>query len=231
MSWVLLDLFGTLVEYDPSRTAQDHSATHDLLVGWGYAGTYDDFLTGWVDVSESFDRRSDLDDSEFSMDEVALAFLSTHLRGLDPTPDRRAELVDAYIASWSSAVRPFDDTLASVERLAGHHRLAVVSNTHHAPMVHRLLAEAGIAGRMHAVITSVEVGHRKPHPAIYASAVERLGTTPDHCTFVGDTLAADHTGPTAAGMRAFLLDPTGAAPIPPAARIATLTDLADRLCP
>jgi putative hydrolase of the HAD superfamily len=71
----------------------------------------------------------------------------------------------------------------------------------------------------------VDHGHRKPHPSIYAAAVESLGCAAGHAAFVGDTFAADFAGPTAAGMTAYLIDPAGEAPVPADRRLAHVTGL------
>ena len=51
------------------------------------------------------------------------------------------------------------------------HRLAVVTNTHHPTLVPDHLDAMGLSPHIDAVITSVEVGWRKPHPAIYEAVL------------------------------------------------------------
>jgi putative hydrolase of the HAD superfamily len=79
------------------------------------------------------------------------------------------------------------------------------------------------------VITSVEIGWRKPHEAIYREALERVGATATQSVFVGDTLDADHTGPRALGMQALLIDPAGGQPIEPGDRLERILDLPQAL--
>jgi putative hydrolase of the HAD superfamily len=82
---VLIDFFGTLVEYSPSRTEQGYTASHALVRSMGVDLGYERFLTEWAAESARFDRRSAADDSEFSMAEVATAFLSSR-RGQQYAP-------------------------------------------------------------------------------------------------------------------------------------------------
>lgn len=83
---LLFDFFGTLVRYTNSRTEQGYHRSHALVGDYGAAAGYEEFLRGWVEVSSEFDRRSDADDSEFSMDEACAAFLQ---RLLDRSPPAR----------------------------------------------------------------------------------------------------------------------------------------------
>ena len=105
----------------------------------------------------------------------------------------------------------------------------MVSNTNQADLVPGHLAAMGIDRYLDAVVTSVEVGWRKPHPAIYAAALGRLEISPASAVFVGDTYEADYAGPVAAGMAAFLIDPERRHDIPAARRLESLADLPRRL--
>ena len=44
---LLLDFFGTVVEYSPSRTAQGYERTHDLTTRMGSTLTYDESRAAW----------------------------------------------------------------------------------------------------------------------------------------------------------------------------------------
>ena len=76
-----------------------------------------------------------------------------------------------------------------------------------------------------AVVTSVEVGWRKPHTAIYAEALLRLGATAGNSVFAGDSYLADYLGPAAAGLTAFLIDPAEQHSIPSDRRLRSSHDL------
>lgn len=228
ISHVLLDFFGTMVAYSPSRTEQGYPASHALVTSLGGQLSYSDFLMAWEYESALFDARSAHDDSEFSMYQVAAAFLA---RALGRVPDRAeaAAFAATYVREWSSAIVYPSDMPGLIEALARQFRLAVVTNTHEPDLVPLHLAAMGIARHIDAVITSVEVGWRKPHPAIYAEALHRLGITAASAVFAGDTYAADYAGPSAAGIRAYLIDPTRQHIIPADRRLRSLADLPGRL--
>jgi len=228
ISHVLLDFFGTMVDYSPSRTGQGYHVSHALVRSAGSEVDYSGFLRAWSEECARFDERSAADDSEFSMEEVARAFLA-RLLAADPGRALTADFVAAYLREWNAGVVYPPGIGKLIDGLAKRFHLAVVTNTHQADLVRGHLAAMGIARHIDAVITSVEVGWRKPHPAIYAAALGRVGVTPADAVFVGDTYLADYLGPATAGLRAFLIDPAGQHDIPAARRLRSLADLPERL--
>lgn len=228
MAVVLLDFFGTLVDYDPSRTAQGYERTHAELAAIGVDLGYTDFLARWDDAAARFDAASDVDDHEFSMTDLGTAFLGEALR----RPPRVGEIdavVTTYLADWNQGVRPIEGVPALLRSLADGHRLAVVTNTHSPTLVPDHLDAMGVSDCFEAVITSVEVGWRKPHRAIYEATLAALQVEAGDCTFVGDTRRPDYIGPRSMGMRALLIDPEEQHAIPSADRITSVLDLPARL--
>jgi FMN phosphatase YigB (HAD superfamily) len=57
----------------------------------------------------------------------------------------------------------------------------------------------------------------------------RAARPTERCVYVGDSYGADYRGATGAGLRAFLIDPGGAAPIPGEHRLASLLALEERI--
>ena len=223
---ILFDFFGTLVGYSASRTAQGYPRTDALLRAGGWTGTYEGWLAQWEATFAEFDEHSQREWSEFSMTEVATAFLDRV--GLSSDHDAVADLVATYLDEWSAGVVDIEGLRGTLEALARVCRLGVVSNTHDAGLVHGHLARLGVADLFDDVVLSIEVGHRKPHPVIYETALERLGADPTQTLFVGDTLDADYEGPRRAGMHAMLI--TNADGLVPATdRLATVLELPDAL--
>ena len=225
-STILLDFFGTLVGYSASRSEQGYPRTDALLRTGGWTGTYEGWLAQWEATFAEFDEHSRCDLSEFSMTEVATAFLNRV--GLSFDGDVVADLVVTYLDEWSAGVIDIEGLRGTLEALAGERRLGVVSNTHDAGLVHGHLVRLGVADLFDDVVLSIEVGQRKPHPVIYQAALERLGAEPTQTLFVGDTLDADYEGPRHAGMHAMLITDTDGV-VPNADRLATVLELPDAL--
>ena len=86
--------------------------------------------------------------------------------------------------------------------------LAVISDTGFASgrAQDRLLEKDGARKFFKATIYSMDIGHAKPRPEIFAAAVETLGVAPGEIIHVGDNERTDVRGAIAAGFRAIRLD-------------------------
>jgi putative hydrolase of the HAD superfamily len=86
--------------------------------------------------------------------------------------------------------------------------LAVISDTGFASgrAQDRLLEKDGARTFFAATIYSMDIGHAKPRPEIFAAAVETLGVAPQEIIHVGDNERTDVRGALAAGFRAIRLD-------------------------
>jgi putative hydrolase of the HAD superfamily len=225
---VLLDFFGTLADYSPSRTEQGYHRTHALARSLGLTASYSDLLRAWTQASEQLDRRSAADGREYSMDDAARACL-LQLLGRPAEPAEVTALAQCYLAEWNTGVSYPAGMPRTVAALRSRYRLAVVSNTHDSALVPAHLAAMGIGGCFDAVITSIDVGWRKPDPRIYTAALTRLGIRADAAIFAGDTFEADYAGPARSGLLAYLIDPQGRHDIPAGQRLTSLADLPGRL--
>jgi putative hydrolase of the HAD superfamily len=111
--------------------------------------------------------------------------------------------LEAEHAAWQPARQLGAQTWALLESLRDRGlRLGLVSNALDPPwLLHRDLEQLGVAGRLDVAVFSSEVGWRKPHPAIFESALEALGVEARHALFVGDRLYEDVGGASSLGMR------------------------------
>jgi putative hydrolase of the HAD superfamily len=105
--------------------------------------------------------------------------------------------------------------------------VAVISNTEDGRLKDSLAA-AGLADKFDLTVDSHVVGLRKPDPAVFRYALERLGVGAAEAAFVGDSYAHDALAARAVGMRAVLLDPLDLHPEAVCPRIHRLGDLLPR---
>jgi HAD superfamily hydrolase (TIGR01509 family) len=96
----------------------------------------------------------------------------------------------------------------TLRTLRRHFALAVVSDTGFASgrAQDRLLEKDGARDFFTSTIYSMDVGHAKPRPEIFAMAVETLGIPAHQILHVGDNERTDVKGALAAGFRAIRLD-------------------------
>lgn len=121
------------------------------------------------------------------------------------------------------------DSRTLLERLRPHVALGVVSNFY--GNVDRILADAGIAPLLDAIVDSNRVGLRKPAPGIFALALKRVGCVPLETLYVGDSFRNDIAGAWGAGLRTAWLVGNPAPPCPDARivdhHITSLAELTD----
>ncbi|MDH3600941.1 MAG: HAD family hydrolase [Candidatus Tectomicrobia bacterium] len=225
---ILFDFFGTLVEYSASRVEQGYDTTHKLLLQHGIDITYAAFLDNWVAVSEALDQWSQYTGCEYSMEQVAVQFLHQVCPPPWPRP-LPTQLWMSYVHEWGAAIRYIPGVPALLQDLSSRLRLGVVTNTHAAPLIHRHLRDSGIAPFVEVVVTSVEHERPKPHPSIFAAALDRLGCAAASTLFIGDSYEADYLGAKTAGMQVLLIDPFGSTPVPAHEAIGSVLDLKTRM--
>jgi putative hydrolase of the HAD superfamily len=124
-------------------------------------------------------------------------------------PDDRVrdQLVDAtrQSANWDKILPGTRDALAD---LSSRYRIGVISNAD--GKIEDVLKRCGIADCFLTITDSGIVGHEKPHPAIFAAALQKMGAQPEESLYVGDMYSVDYIGATQAGMKAILMDVSGA---------------------
>ena len=103
-------------------------------------------------------------------------------------------------------------------------RLAAISNTEDG-RVNESLALAGLASGLEFLIDSHNVGYRKPDPAIFQLALDRLELEPKHAAYVGDSFGYDVIGAQRAGLYPILLDRSAAYAEAGFTRISSLREL------
>ena len=160
-------------------------------------------------VSRAVDDEIQRDYAAGRPEEVEIATIyDTALRGLglELEPDVIEQVMEMEQEGWLTSVHVGPDVMRTLETLRGHGlRLGIVSNAAYRPrLMKQQVAALGLAGFFDAVTFSSEVGVRKPHPAIYADALRKLGADPSRTLFVGDRVREDVQGPQAQGMRAVL---------------------------
>ncbi len=70
----------------------------------------------------------------------------------------------------------------------------------------------GMAQHVDAIVTSVDAGHLKPHPAVFELAIRAAGAPPERCVVIGNNEDHDVIPALALGMRAILVHPDDPAP-------------------
>jgi FMN phosphatase YigB (HAD superfamily) len=145
-------------------------------------------------------------------------------QGLHADPDVIRRIRRAMSIPVSDRMKPLP---GAVELLAAIHALGmrnvIASNTYWRDADSywddfRLL---GMAEHIDAVITSVDAGHLKPHPAVFEMAMRWAGVGAERCVVIGNREENDVGPALALGMRAILVHPDDPKPTTSRADVVT----------
>jgi putative hydrolase of the HAD superfamily len=224
---VLLDAFGTLVAMEPPapRLRAELAARGFDSGAEAAADAFRAEIAYYLEHQLEGRDPAALDDLRDRCADVLREALA--LPGLDRSTARAALL-------GAIRFRPFADAAPALRELREHGlRLVVASNWDCS--LPSALRDAGLLDLLDGVVSSAEVGARKPDARLFARALE-LAAVPAECAVhVGDSLANDVAGAAAAGIRPVLLRRGGerldalpadaAADVAPAVEIASLAEL------
>ncbi|HSS60876.1 MAG TPA: HAD family hydrolase [Candidatus Limnocylindrales bacterium] len=135
--------------------------------------------------------------------------------GLAPDADTIRRLRRAMSIPVSDRMKPLP---GAIELLATLHELGmrnvIASNTYWRDAESywddfRLL---GMADHVDGIVTSVDAGHLKPHPAVFEMAMTWAGVGPDRCVVIGNREENDIAPALALGMRTILVHPDDPSP-------------------
>ena len=127
-------------------------------------------------------------------------------------------------ANWDY-VRP--GTAEALARIRSKYRTGVISNAD--GRIATVLAHSGIADGFLSITDSGLVGHEKPDPVIFETALKSLGARAEESLYVGDVYSVDYRGATRAGMQAILFDVPGAYRDRGLPRVESLEELAEKI--
>ena len=129
------------------------------------------------------------------------------------TPREICEHVTAAVDAVDNALLMLPPAMLAgawqlLRTLSRHFVLAVISDTGFASgrAQDRLLEKDAARDFFSATIYSMDIGHAKPRPEIFAAAVDTLGIAPHEILHVGDNERTDVRGALAAGFRTVRLD-------------------------
>jgi putative hydrolase of the HAD superfamily len=103
-------------------------------------------------------------------------------------------------------------------------RIGLISNSHRC--LASFQSHFELQGLISAAVSSSEHGFMKPHPSIFAAAMQLVDVKPEEAVMVGDSVRQDIEGALRAGMRAVLLH-RGAPPAPRLDGVPVIKSLAE----
>ena len=108
-------------------------------------------------------------------------------------------------ANWDQIL---PGTREVLDRLRKEYRIAIISNAD--GRIDAVLRRCGILDCFESITDSGNLGHEKPHPAIFEAALGEMKAEATESLYVGDVYSVDYVGARKAGMQAVLFDVAGA---------------------
>jgi len=219
---ILLDALGTLVALEPPapRLRAELAERFGLAVSHAQAA---DAIAAEISyyrahLDEGRDRAS-LEALRGRCAEVLRSALPD-AGGIEPSRMVEALLASLCFTAFADA-RP-----ALLAARARGQRLVVVSNWD--VSLHDVLQALGLESLLDGVLTSAEVGTRKPARAMFERALTLVGGHSAQAIHVGDSLEEDVAGARAAGIEPVLIRRDGGEPAPGVRTISSLAELIDQ---
>ena len=165
-----------------------------------------------LEAWQALERRTKKEfDQELTNGKVDHGFWWTfHTHLLDELNSSDEDVRNALVVNTQNSAN-WDQILAgtrdALERIKHRYEIAVISNSD--GRIDAVLRRCGICDCFESVTDSGNVGQEKPHPAIFAAALQAMNANPAESLYVGDVYSVDYVGARNAGMQAVLFDVAG----------------------
>jgi putative hydrolase of the HAD superfamily len=211
---IVLDLFDTLVNWDPDGLPLMQWKGRDIhsTIPWilpkvsealGTRYDRDAFMTAYGAVQDEINHERERDGIEITCFE---RFVRTLQRlGLEDG-SKLERLAEELTRIHMGGVRNVTSAPAArkdaVRRLAEKYRLGLLSNFDDSKTGWEIMADTGVKDKFEAIIISADLRLRKPNPKIFQRMLAMLNLAAPEVLFVGDTPHHDVGGAKAVGMAA-----------------------------
>lgn len=201
---VFFDLGYTLMYFDADfgrKTAESYLVLANALNRFGCDLPLTRFAERFETVITQYyhDREKDLVEKPVDgfLHQVLLEFGQDHL-----TKKVYRQALDEMYAVTEKFWRLEDDAVSTLETLRTRGiRLGIISNAADSQDVNTLIDKEDIRKYFKVIMTSSDIGIRKPNPQIFEAALQKMGVSAAESIQVGDILGADILGAHRAGMR------------------------------
>jgi putative hydrolase of the HAD superfamily len=188
------DLFDTLITLENLGFQDAMDRLLRELRGQGFLVAPETFVPIYRETASDFMSRA----REAGKETHNRFWISTALQqlGFEVIPDdpRIARVVEAYFSAFLDHAVLLPDTLPTLHILKRHHRLGLLSNFTHPPLVYQLLKRFELDEVLDIQLVSGALGYRKPKALVFNTLAEGFGVPHAQIAFVGDNLQADIQG-------------------------------------
>lgn len=195
---VLFDYGNTLIEFTHTQIDAADRALAETM-----RGAFGPFDEQRYRAIRAHDRRAPYGEGFHERPIGAItAEMVRALYDVDPTPKQLASLVMHRYENFVTSIVAPPGVDALLADLADRYKLGLVSNYPCSRSVRDSLKRNGLDGFFASIVVSADVGHVKPHPRPFETALDELGVAPGRALYVGDNWFGDVQGAKRLGMQA-----------------------------
>lgn len=184
-----------------------------LYAWWAYNGSGYEYLWDSFDtfVDSYKEAKSRLEQSkhkyeEYNITERFKIMLSNKLNEGFDSDKAATAIFRNYWGNYKENCYVDESVKYTLPYLSKKYKCGILSNFMVMGGIEELLKIHGIDKYFDFVVTSINVGWKKPHPEVYNKALELAGTEKEQVLFIGDNYICDFDGPVKYGFQAVLLD-------------------------
>ena len=203
---ILFDLGETLIHIDPGEKDSVEEARFKMVRSYLLDRGYDFTVNILRDTyTRSIEVLTGDPEEEVHIQRIIVEMLNRLSINRGPIDPIELEKVfyQVEVETW----KPFPDAIPCLEyALEAGFKLGLISNARSDWAVRSILKRLGLDKYFRAVVTSAQVGWRKPRPEPFSEALRILKESPQRAAFIGDTFSADIVGAKRIGMKAIYLN-------------------------
>lgn len=210
---ILFDLYDTLGHFDVEDAEYLHERrigdVVDFLQSQRIEIDVKKFKQFFTEILSTVSKKSDEESVEITIDQILIqTFRKLNIPHMDAGALKGIEKAFYHVLEERWIL--YDDTLETLKKLLNRHfQMAIVSNIRSDMFVREIVKKLDIDIYFQAIITSAQLGIRKPRPEPFLTALNQLNMEARQAAVVGDTLKADVQGGTALGMKTIYVNRKG----------------------
>jgi putative hydrolase of the HAD superfamily len=201
---IAFDLIGTVVHVKPNREAMLKSLVEALKASGIRIGT-EEFYDTYRRVNQRYMELRVNSLREFSNPLIVAETLDELGHPVKPEDLTVVEAVKEYFKPYIESVYTTPGTRKVLTGLKNKYRLGIITNFTFPWTVNECLKKTRLNNMFNPIVTSADVGWRKPHPLIFKTFAQAVGLAEENIVFVGDDLKRDIYGAVKVGMKTILL--------------------------
>ena len=203
---IFFDFYNTLGKFYPPRDQLQSSACADFGINVTKKGIDKGYALADAFMASTKSQGSLRDFTDRKKEDFFAEYERLILKGAGVMVSKdMAYQIWQRIRKMEYGIILFDDVLAAFDLLKQQGlTLGLISNID--SDIGKLIDDLKLSLYIDFAVVSSEVGHEKPHPAIFLSALDKAQVQPSEAIHVGDQIEADVEGARAVGINPVLID-------------------------